>query len=624
MAIDYTSIDEVVNDFQLMIDDTSYDKEAHVYQLRLLALQGLRELTFDVSQEVRTLEIGVIQNSLKISLPGDYVKTLRIGFKGSDGNFHALGHNPNLSLDASVVAQANHNPSNDNDPNYRLDVGKKFGVGGGNNSLGYYRLNRNDNTINFSSNLAGKAIFMEYISDGISEVQATNHIIQLTFNSDGISNGSTVTIPSSTGGSLIYTFTTSTPTSPFEIYIEDGWSSSQISDAFINLVNDGYPDYEITPFSDDMTATPGGDASADIIYSGESDEVIDSLSEDTYSENTADPVVDDPVVGEEVVSGFFSGNQVGGLYGGGVIYYVFNSSDPDTEIIGSNTGDSALIISLDDIVVEGQDRFEWGEALLIPGLNTNDTSGALNDDPEYGVNSNGIEQQIILDFQESAEYINNYGSEITAAKACELYSAGGYNDWFLPNFRQFYKLNNKLPNWVAGVDSVYVTIDISNAEGFNYVPVTSTSSSNIYWLSSQINSAFARGVYLAPSPLVPSISSYIGKNHDAKVRAIRKVTIASGGGGGRSLDYPLSDQSLVSLGTPGVKPRVHKFCEEALRCYIYYKYVQRKRGIPANEKQMAKRAFFNEKRLARARMMSFSKETALQTSRKAFKQSPKF
>ena len=38
---------------------------------------------------------------------------------------------------------------------------------------------------------------------------------------------------------------------------------------------------------------------------------------------------------------------------------------------------------------------------------------------------------------------------------------------------------------------------------------------------------------------------------------------------------------------------------------------------------MAKRAYYNEKRLARARMMSFNKEAAMQISRKAFKQSPK-
>ena len=57
MAADYTNIDEVINDFQLMMDDTSYDKEAQIYQLRLLALQGLRELSFDTGQEIKTTTV---------------------------------------------------------------------------------------------------------------------------------------------------------------------------------------------------------------------------------------------------------------------------------------------------------------------------------------------------------------------------------------------------------------------------------------------------------------------------------------------------------------------------------------------------------------------------------------
>jgi hypothetical protein len=169
MVADYTKIDEVINDFQLMIDDTSYDKEAHIYQLRLIALQGLRELKFDVEQEVNTATFVVDSTTLQVTLPDNYVKLLRVGFKGSDGNFHSLGSNPNLSLDAGVTSQINHNPSHDNDPNYRLDVGKKFGVGGGNNNLGYYRVNNSDNTINFSSGLAGKELFLEYLSDGAAD-----------------------------------------------------------------------------------------------------------------------------------------------------------------------------------------------------------------------------------------------------------------------------------------------------------------------------------------------------------------------------------------------------------------------------------------------------------------------
>ena len=42
-----------------------------------------------------------------------------------------------------------------------------------------------------------------------------------------------------------------------------------------------------------------------------------------------------------------------------------------------------------------------------------------------------------------------------------------------------------------------------------------------------------------------------------------------------------------------------------------------------NEKMVAKKEYYNQKRLARARMQSFNKQEALQTTRKAFKQAPK-
>jgi len=391
MAIDYTSIDEVVNDFQLMIDDTSYDKEAHVYQLRLLALQGLRELKFDVEQEVKKAS-RVVTSNLQIDLPADFVKALRIGFKGSDGNFHALGNNPNLSLDALVAAQVG-SSTVDNDPNYRLDVGKKFGIGGGNNNLGYYRVNRNDGTINFSSSLEGKTVFMEYISDGVSYEMPQDHIIKMSFYGHaaagftGVKDGASLRIPyiDSSGSVSTFTFTVGgIPSSAYNIHIVGGEGSSSIAQKFVNVINEGYPLQRIPPINSGIKASNDGNV-VTLIYSDSSSVPLD-VGNSTFSTN-------------------YDGNAIAG-------------------------------------------------------------------------------------------------------------------------------------------------------------------------------------------------------------QAESKV-----------LSGPMA---LVQLGVAGSRPMVHKFCEEALRCYIYYKYVQRKRGIPANEKQMAKRAFFNEKRLARARMMSFSKETALQTSRKAFKQSPKF
>ena len=398
MAIDYTSIDEVVNDFQLMMDDTSYDKDAQIYQLRLLALQGLRELKFDAEQEVKRVERSVSSSSLLITLPSDFVKLLRVGYKNSNDEFVSLGYKSNLSLNATVTPQIGNNNFDENNPYYHTDVGRKFGVGGGNNTLGYYRLNRIENTINFSSDLAGKTVFIEYISDGIGSVQPRDHVIELNFNSastsgDSIKSGCILRIPrpDSTSSSYTFTFTTGTPGNSSFIQIGETDSSSVVAEKFSTVINEGYP---------------------------------------TFSGSNKLPI--------------------------------------DTRIKASqNTSSNAVTLTYKNITVD-------------PLSIENST---------FNVNTN----QAVVSGEETIEGVKVLTSSI----------------------------------------------------------------------------------------------------------------------------------ELIQKGVAGDGPRVHKFCEEALRCYIYYKYIQRKRGVPANEKQMAKRAYYNEKRLARARMMNFNKEVAMQISRKAYKQSPK-
>jgi len=68
---------------------------------------------------------------------------------------------------------------------------------------------------------------------------------------------------------------------------------------------------------------------------------------------------------------------------------------------------------------------------------------------------------------------------------------------------------------------------------------------------------------------------------------------------------------------------VPEYAEEALSAFIYWKSVQRRRGIPQNEKYEAKKEYYNQKRLARARVCSFTKEEAASTARRGFKQAPK-
>lgn len=71
-------------------------------------------------------------------------------------------------------------------------------------------------------------------------------------------------------------------------------------------------------------------------------------------------------------------------------------------------------------------------------------------------------------------------------------------------------------------------------------------------------------------------------------------------------------------------PVVHVYAEEALRTYVYYRIIERKSSVPYNEKTRARAEFYNERRKARIRMSNFTKEEALKTIRKNYKQSPKY
>jgi hypothetical protein len=80
----------------------------------------------------------------------------------------------------------------------------------------------------------------------------------------------------------------------------------------------------------------------------------------------------------------------------------------------------------------------------------------------------------------------------------------------------------------------------------------------------------------------------------------------------------IADEALAA------DPSVHVYAEQAIRAYIYYHLVERKSNVPAVEKGRARQEYYNERRLANARLKSFSKEEALKTIRKNFVQSPKY
>ena len=149
--------------------------------------------------------------------------------------------------------------------------------------------------------------------------------------------------------------------------------------------------------------------------------------------------------------------------------------------------------------------------------------------------------------------------------------------------------------------------------------------------------ATANGSPMSDSGITDGMNSYLFRNYIHGSDAGRLYGI---GGGHYYGEFRINtDQNRVELKTNNniseivmeyvadearsSNPRVHIFAEEALRSYIYYKLIERKSSVPVGEKQRARQEYYNERRLANARINSFTKEELLKTIRKNTKQSPK-
>ena len=158
----YIELEEIINELLVEEGKTSENEFLRYFKL---GMNGLKELNFDVSGGVRTVELIVDSNTLTVDLPSDYVRYTKIGVYGNDGDIHPIGLRNKKSLISTV---ANDTLSNDDElnPSY-FEYSQEYGVGGGNNANGYFRVDLENSTIQFSSTLSGKKIIVEYITNSL-------------------------------------------------------------------------------------------------------------------------------------------------------------------------------------------------------------------------------------------------------------------------------------------------------------------------------------------------------------------------------------------------------------------------------------------------------------------------
>jgi len=170
MSQNYITVDKVVNDYIMSIDDDDYGSNVSDYMARQYALRGIREFGFDMAHNIKTTLLDVDQSLGTVELPCDYVDMVKLGQLGSDGLVYVFAENPNMNLlpDQPVEAMPEYLLGFDSyvfrNFIYESTVGRLYGMGGG-QGAGQYRINLEENRIEISSLSDTTQVVLEYISD---------------------------------------------------------------------------------------------------------------------------------------------------------------------------------------------------------------------------------------------------------------------------------------------------------------------------------------------------------------------------------------------------------------------------------------------------------------------------
>lgn len=173
------TLDSIVREYLLEVGDSNLNRYA---RLMTIAVSGLREIRMDVSG-VPTTILLTVTDSDAANLPHDFVSLIRVAICDAGGNLKALGMNENMCLPRDFDKCGNDAIDTDDvgggfgisfnglegfSDNIRNGefVGRMFGLGGGGNIYGNYRIDWERGTINFGNLLTGvSTVVLEYLSD---------------------------------------------------------------------------------------------------------------------------------------------------------------------------------------------------------------------------------------------------------------------------------------------------------------------------------------------------------------------------------------------------------------------------------------------------------------------------
>ena len=194
------TLEDIVNNYIMSGQDDDFTSNVPRHLVLYQARRAFKELYFDAVQEIKGVAID-LSPALTVTLPPDFVNYVRISFIGSDGLLKPMATNDKISIakdylqshtydilfDADGCALEAYNESlpldtttgeaspTSNaivDPRYSwqftdaqvFQPNKNFANVFGNGS---YKIDKNLGVIKFGSEVFGKTVVLEYVSDGL-------------------------------------------------------------------------------------------------------------------------------------------------------------------------------------------------------------------------------------------------------------------------------------------------------------------------------------------------------------------------------------------------------------------------------------------------------------------------
>jgi hypothetical protein len=192
----YVTLADIINNFYLFyVGDNKVINEVDRYDIIFHAKRGLQELHYDALKDVRALELD-LPDDLQLELPKDFVSLVRLSWVDERGRFHPMIVNNDSAIVTAYLQDNNYNilfdengealqadsvtdiniaeADSDNDTYdalFEYNPGARFGMETSRANInGTYRIDKRLGVIRFSSDVFGKTIVIEYVTDGLNDL----------------------------------------------------------------------------------------------------------------------------------------------------------------------------------------------------------------------------------------------------------------------------------------------------------------------------------------------------------------------------------------------------------------------------------------------------------------------